>query len=54
MELQTNVEYRFERARGFLDEAEQDYSLQRWRSCVAESILVVEHTGLAVLMLFGV
>ena len=54
MGLQKNVEYRFELARGFLNEAELDYSLKRWRSCVAGSIMVVEHTGLAVLMLFGV
>ena len=49
-----NVEYRLELARGFLNEVEQDYSLKRWRSCVSGSILVLEHTGLAVLMLFGV
>lgn len=49
-----NVEYRLELARGFLNEAEQDYSLKRWRSCVSGSILVIENTGLAVLMLFGV
>ena len=54
MGLQKNVEYRFELARGFLNEAEMDYALKRWRSCVAGSILVVENTGLAVLMLFGV
>ncbi len=54
MGLQKNVEYRFELARGFLNEAELDYSLKRWRACVAGSILVVENTGLAVLMLFGV
>ena len=49
-----NVEYRLELARGFLNEAEQDYSLKRWRACVSGSILVLENTGLAVLMLFGV
>ncbi|NMW21349.1 MAG: HEPN domain-containing protein [Chlorobiaceae bacterium] len=49
-----DVEYRFELAKGFLEEAEQDYSLKRWRSCVSCSILVVENTGLAILMLFGV
>jgi HEPN domain-containing protein len=49
-----DVEYRLELARGFLNEAEQDYSLKRWRACVSGSILVLENTGLAVLMLFGV
>ncbi len=49
-----NVEYRLELAQGFLNEAEQDYSLKRWRSCVSGSTLVLEHAGLAVLMLFGV
>ena len=54
MGLKKNVEYRFELARGFLNEAEQDYSLKRWRACVAASIMVIENTGLIVLMLFGV
>jgi HEPN domain-containing protein len=54
MRSQKDVEYRFELARGFLNEAELDYTLKRWRACVAGSILVVENTGLAVLMLFGV
>ena len=54
MRSHKDVEYRLELARGFLNEAEQDYSLKRWRACVSGSILVVENTGLAVLMLFGV
>jgi len=54
MVLKQNVEYRFELARGFLNEAEQDYSQKRWRACVAASIMVIEDTGLIVLMLFGV
>ncbi|NTV05556.1 MAG: HEPN domain-containing protein [Chlorobiaceae bacterium] len=54
MGFQKDVEYRLELARGFLNEAEQDYSLKRWRACVSGSILVLENTGLAVLMLFGV
>lgn len=54
MGLQKSVQYRFELARGFLNEAELDFSLKRWRASVAGSILVVENTGLAVLMLFGV
>jgi hypothetical protein len=54
MELHKDVDYRLELARGFLNEAEQDYSLKRWRACVSGSILVLENAGLAVLMLFGV
>ena len=54
MGLQEDVRYRLALAQGFLDEAEQDYSLKRWRLCVSGSILVIENTGLAVLMLFGV
>jgi HEPN domain-containing protein len=49
-----DVEYRLELASGFLNEAELDYSLKRWRACVSSSILVIENSGLAVLMLFGV
>lgn len=54
MESGKDVAYRIELARGFLEEAEQDYSLKRWRACVSSSILVIENTGLVVLMLFGV
>lgn len=54
MGMRKDIDYRLELARGFLNEAEQDYSLKRWRSCVSCSILVLENTGLAVLMLFGV
>ncbi|WP_076792281.1 HEPN domain-containing protein [Chlorobium sp. KB01] len=54
MESGKEIGYRFELARGFLEEAELDYSLKRWRTCVSHSILVIENTGLAILMLFGV
>jgi len=54
MDSNRDVDYRLELARGFLNEAEQDCSLKRWRSCVSGSILVLENSGLAVLMLFGV
>ena len=49
-----DIDYRLALARGFLEEAELDYSLKRWRASVSGSILVVENTGVAVLMLFGV
>ncbi|NTU96636.1 MAG: HEPN domain-containing protein [Chlorobiaceae bacterium] len=54
MGIQNDVAYRLELARGFLNEAEQNFAARHWRSCVSVSILVVENTGLAVLMLFGV
>ncbi len=54
MGVSKDVAYRLELAQGFLNEAELDYSLKRWRSSVSGSILVVENSGLAVLMLFGV
>ena len=54
MGSERDIEYRIELARGFLNESEQDFSLKRWRACVSGSILVLENTGLAVLMLFGV
>jgi len=48
------VEYRAALARGFLAEAEQDLSLERWRSCVDNSQLAVENAGKVVLALFNV
>lgn len=54
MGIQSDVAYRLELARGFLNEAEQNFAGRHWRACVSTSILVVENTGLAVLMLFGV
>jgi HEPN domain-containing protein len=54
MGSQKDIAYRLELARGFLNEAEYEFSVKRWRACVSASILVVENAGLAVLMLFGV
>jgi len=54
MGIQNDVAYRLELARGFLNEAEQNFAAKHWRACVSGSILVVENAGLAVLMLFGV
>jgi HEPN domain-containing protein len=48
------VQYRIRLARGFLEEAEQDFTLRRWRSCVDNSQLVVENAGKAVLAVFGI
>jgi HEPN domain-containing protein len=48
-----DAEYRLRLAEGFLLEAEQDYGLDRWRSCVANSQLCLENAGKSGLMLFG-
>ncbi|MGE5248905.1 MAG: HEPN domain-containing protein, partial [Bacteroidota bacterium] len=48
------VQYRALLAEGFLKEAEQDFSLERWRSCVDNAQLATENAGKCVLALFGV
>jgi HEPN domain-containing protein len=53
MTASESVRYRLALAAGFLVEARQDKELQRWRSCVDNSQLVVENAGKAVLLLFG-
>ena len=54
MKAREEVSYRLALADGFLAEAEQDITLERWRSCVDNAQLAVENTGKAVLGLFGV
>ena len=54
MNSRDDVAYRLKLADGFLDEAEEDFNLKRWRSCVDSSQLVVENAGKAILMLFGI
>ncbi len=49
-----NAEYRLKLAEGFLDEALEDYALQRWRSCVDNAQLSIENAGKTVLSLFGI
>jgi HEPN domain-containing protein len=49
-----DVSYRLALAKGFLAEAEQDMTLERWRSCVDNFQLAVENTGKTALSLFGV
>jgi HEPN domain-containing protein len=44
--------YRLELAQGFLVEAEQDFGLSRWRSCVDNSQLAVENSGKTVVACF--
>ncbi len=54
MHAEKATDYRLALARGFLEEAEQDRELGRWRSCVDNSQLAVENSGKAVISLFGV
>lgn len=54
MNSNKDVEYRLNLANGFLNEAEQDYELQRWRSCVDNAQLAVENAGKSILTLFGI
>jgi len=54
MKADQNARYRLALAEGFVAEAEQDFGLERWRSCVDNAQLAVENAGKAVLALFGV
>lgn len=54
MNSREDVEYRLNLSRGFLKEAEEDFDLKRWRSCVDSAQLSVENSGKAILMLFGI
>lgn len=53
MTARDEISYRLGLAEGFLQEAEQDWTLERWRSCVDNAQLAVENSGKAVLSLFG-
>ncbi|MGQ9656007.1 MAG: HEPN domain-containing protein [Thermodesulfobacteriota bacterium] len=54
MNSRDELEFRLALAAGFLQEAEQDIGLQRWRSCVDNAQLAAENAGEAVLALFGI
>lgn len=54
MSASRDVDYRIALAAGFLKEAEQDFTLERWRSCVDNAQLAVENAGKAALALFGI
>ena len=51
--MSSPVTYRLRLAQGFLQEAEQDASLGRWRACVAHAQLAVENALKAVIALFA-
>ena len=54
MKASQDVAYRLALAEGFLKEAEQDFTLERWRSCVDHAQLAVENAGKTALALFGI
>ena len=54
MKASRDVEYRIALAEGFLREAEQDFELERWRSCVDNAQIAVENAGKTALALFGI
>lgn len=41
------AQYRLRLADGFLEEARQDFTLQRWRSCASDSQLAAENAAKA-------
>lgn len=53
MHFEEDARYRLRLARGFLQEAEQDFELRRWRSCVDNAQLSVENAAKTILALFG-
>ena len=52
MKSQLDSRYRLELAEGFYGEANQDFELSRWRSCVDNSQLAVENSGKTVIACF--
>lgn len=52
MKSKAESRYRLELAEGFLAEAEQDFELSRWRSCVDNSQLAVENSGKTIVACF--
>ena len=54
MNAPEDITYRLALADGFLAEAEQDWQIERWRSCVDNAQLAAENAGKAVLVAFGV
>ncbi|MEW6227097.1 MAG: HEPN domain-containing protein [Bacillota bacterium] len=53
MKPSESASYRLRLAQGFLDEARQDASTGRWRSCVDNAQLAAEHALKAVVALWG-
>jgi len=51
-EMKESVVFRLALARGFFDEARQDFSLSRWRAAVSNSQLAVENALKALIAVF--
>lgn len=49
MDCERDAAYRLKLGEGFFEEAEQDFNLSRWRSCVDNSQLCVENSAKAVI-----
>lgn len=52
MNSRSDAEYGLRLAKGFLQEAEQDFQLHRWRSCVDNAQLSVENADKAIIAIF--
>lgn len=52
MQNKKDSAYRLELAKNFLQEAEQDFDLRRWRSCVSNAQLSSENSGKAIIAIF--
>jgi len=52
MTPQEEARYRLTLAKGYLAEAEEDFSMKRWRSCAAGSQLAIENSAKAIIACF--
>lgn len=50
--MKESIAFRLKLARGFLDEAQQDFSLRRWRATVSHAQLAVENALKALIGVF--
>jgi HEPN domain-containing protein len=53
MDSKRDAEFRLKLSQGFSKEAEEDYKLSRWRSCVDNAQLAVENAAKAAIALFA-
>lgn len=52
MHYQNEALFRLRLASGFLKEAEQDFNLERWRSCIDNAQLCSENAGKSIIAIF--
>lgn len=53
MRPQEEARYRLNLAKGYLDEAEEDFGTKRWRSCAAGSHLAIENSAKGTIACFA-